>query len=102
VSDAVRRDVEPRPAQGRAAAWGAPPVVLRCGVPEPARPLDAQLFSVDGVDWYAVPGTGGWFFTTVDRAAVVEVAVPDDYAPESDVLVDLAPSITETVPSAQP
>jgi hypothetical protein len=103
VSDAVRRDTEPPEVAGRAAAWGAPPVVLRCGVPEPPRPAVAQLFTVDGVDWYAAPGSGGYFFTTVGRVAVVEVAVPDDYAPESDVLVDLAPSVTANVPlSAQP
>jgi hypothetical protein len=97
VTDAVRRETEP--ADLPAAAWGAPPIILRCGVPEPPRPLDTQLFTVDGVDWYSVEGDGGYLFSTVGRSAVVEVAVPDDYAPESDVLVDLAPALARTVPA---
>jgi hypothetical protein len=55
---------------------------------------------LDGVSWLPVAGQGGTFFTTVDRAASVEVAVPDDYAPEADVLLDLAPVIEATLPPA--
>jgi hypothetical protein len=97
VSDAVRRQVSP-PSPG-VAAWGQPPVLLRCGVPAAtgADPTTAVL-EVDGVGWLPVPGTGGTFFSTVDRVAVVEVAVPDDYAPEADVLADLAPAVSATVP----
>ncbi|MGH8774962.1 MAG: DUF3515 domain-containing protein [Jiangellaceae bacterium] len=93
VSDAVRRDVADEPAG--VAVWGAPPIVLRCGVPLPAeyRP-DAQLLDVDGVGWLPVRGAGGAFFTVADRDPHVEVAVPDDYAPEAEVLADLAAAIT--------
>jgi Protein of unknown function (DUF3515) len=98
VSDAVRRDVEP--ASAPVAAWGDPPVVLRCGVPLPPeyRP-DGQVLDIDGIGWYPVAGQGGTFFTTTDREPHVEVAVPADYAPEADVLVDLAAPITSTIPS---
>lgn len=101
VSDAVRRDTEP--ATPYVAAWGDPAVVLRCGVPLPGeyRP-DAQLFDVDGVGWLPVDGEGGTFFTAVDRQVHVEVAVPDDYAPEADVLADLAPAILDTLPGRNP
>ncbi|TDD65962.1 DUF3515 domain-containing protein [Jiangella aurantiaca] len=97
VDDAVRRDVDP--SSEYVAAWGQPPIVLRCGVPMPAsyRP-DAQLFDVDGVGWLADEGEGGIFFTAVDREILVEVAVPDDYAPEANVLADLATAILDTVP----
>lgn len=93
VSDAVRREV--RPASDGVAAWGQPPIILRCGVAEPTG-LDPTLavLSVAGVDWRSLDGEGGTFFVTTGRAAVVEVAVPDDYAPEADVLVDLAPAIS--------
>lgn len=98
VDDAVRRDVAP--ADPGTAAFGDPPIVLRCGLPEVVgyRP-DAQLFLVDGVEWFAVRGEGGWFFSAVGREAVVEVAVPDDYAPESEVLADLAGALRSAVPA---
>ncbi len=97
VDDAVRRDVEP--ASQTAAAWGHPPVILRCGVAEPTDvdPTQAVL-EVAGVGWRAASGSGGTFFYTDDRAVVVEVAVPDDYAPEADVLSDLADAVAATVP----
>ncbi|SDU77402.1 DUF3515 domain-containing protein [Jiangella alkaliphila] len=97
VDDAVRRDVDP--SSEYVAAWGQPPIVLRCGVAMPAsyRP-DAQLFEVDGVGWLADEGEGGLFFTAVDREILVEVAIPEDYAPEANVLGDLATAILDTVP----
>jgi hypothetical protein len=58
----------------------------------------ATVLEVDGVEWLPVPGEGGTFFTTVGRVAHVEVAVPDDYAPEADVLSDLTGPVTATVP----
>lgn len=96
VSDAVLRDVTP-PSDG-VAAWGQPPIILRCGVAEPTG-LDPTLavLSVAGVDWRSLDGAGGTFFFTTGQATVVEVAVPDDYAPEADVLVDLAPAVTEAL-----
>ncbi|WP_363326356.1 DUF3515 domain-containing protein [Haloactinopolyspora sp.] len=98
LDNAVRRDVDPPVAT--IAAWGNPPIVLRCGVAMPAayRP-DAQLHDIDGVGWFVEPGDGGQFFTAADRAVLVEVAIPDDYAPEADVLMDLAPAILATVPA---
>lgn len=97
VSDAVARDVTPE--SGLAAAWGRPPIVLRCGVelPPEYRP-DARLAEIDGVAWLPVDGVGGTFFATVDRDPVVEIAVPDDYAPEADVLADLAGAVATHVP----
>ncbi|HEX6232242.1 MAG TPA: DUF3515 domain-containing protein [Jiangellaceae bacterium] len=91
VSDAVIRDVEP--AELPAAAWGQPPVVLRCGVglPPEYQP-DAILTEIDGVAWLPAEGIGGSFFSTVDRDPIVEVAVPDDYDPAT-VLGDLGPAI---------
>jgi hypothetical protein len=99
LADAVRREVSPPSAA--TAAWGEPPIVLRCGVSAPvgADPTTTVLV-LDGVSWLPVAGQGGTFFTTVDRAASVEVAVPDDYAPEADVLLDLAPVIEATLPPA--
>jgi hypothetical protein len=97
VGDAVRRDVTPESAQ--AAAWGQPPIVLRCGVGMPAayRP-DAQLLDTDGIGWFAEEGDGGTFFTSTDRQILIEVAVPDDYAPEGFILYDINPAVAANVP----
>ena len=90
--------------QGPTAAWGDPPIVLRCGVPRPAALTPtSQLLTVDGVDWFAEPLTGGYLFTTYGREANVEVAVPAAYAPESGPLADLAAAVAASVPvSATP
>ena len=99
VSDAVRREVEP--ASEQVAAWGDPPIILRCGVRLPAEyRRDAQLLDVEGVGWFPVDGNGGTFFTAVDGQPYVEVAVPDDYAPEAVVLADLAAAVTSAIPSS--
>ncbi len=97
VDDAVRREISP--ADAPVAAWGQPAIVLRCGVglPSSYRP-DARLFDVDGVSWLIDEGEGGTFFTAVDRAILVELAVPDDYSPEAAVLSDLAEPILEHLP----
>nr|WP_246221290.1 DUF3515 domain-containing protein [Phytoactinopolyspora mesophila] len=97
VSDAVRRDVAPEAAL--ATAWGQPPIVLRCGVSMPSayRP-DTQLIDVGGVGWFAEEGDGGVFFTATDREVLVEVAVPDDYAPAGFVLDDISPTVASHIP----
>jgi hypothetical protein len=98
VADAVRRDVQPP--DPTTAAWGDPPVILRCGVPAPVADPTTTVLEVDGVDWLPVPGEGGTFFSTLNRVATVEVAVPDDYAPEADVLSDLTGPVSDTLPPA--
>ncbi len=82
------------------AAWGDPPIVLRCGVPAPAaRTPTSVLASVDDVDWFAEELTAGALFTTDGRAVNVEVAVPDAYEPAT-VLGELGPAITTADPVA--
>ncbi|RCK71555.1 DUF3515 domain-containing protein [Desertihabitans brevis] len=85
------------------AAWGTPPITLRCGVPAPAAlEPTSQCYEVDGVGWFAEQGTDGWLFTTIGRTAFVEVGVPSRYAPEADALVDLAPAVRTHDPLQTP
>lgn len=91
------------PSSPLTAVWGQPPIVLRCGVSIPAEySPTAQLLSVNGVDWLPVEQPAGarqrYVFTTIGRAANVEVLVPPDYAPEVNPLTDLAGAITAQVP----
>ena len=86
------------------AAWGDPPIALSCGVATPsALTPTSQLVVVNGVSWLPEQLTHGYRFTTVGRAANVQVDVPDTYSPEAATLTDLADPIKQTIPrSAQP
>lgn len=85
------------------AAWGDPPVVLRCGVPVPeAFEPTSECKLVDGIDWFDEQTADGFRFTTVGRRANVEVDVPSVHDPAADVLVDLASSIAKHLPAEQP
>ncbi|ARH93380.1 MULTISPECIES: DUF3515 domain-containing protein [Streptomyces] len=88
------------------AIWGDPAVKLRCGVPKPDvlrygnehyNP-NPEAAEVNGVRWLFEKQDDGYRFTTVLRKVYVEVTVPHDYAPEVDVLPDLAGAVTRTVP----
>ena len=69
-------------------------------VPDALTPT-SQLITVDGVDWLPEQLEHGYLFTTVGRTPAVEVAVPDAYQPESDVLVDLSTAVAGLPPSTQ-
>lgn len=100
VDGLQRRPVQPEGAY--AAAWGASPVVLRCGVEEPkAFDKYSSCQITDGVAWF-IPDeqiTGepvDIVMTTVDRSPVVEVSLPADHFPPANAMVDLAPAIKQT------
>ena len=84
-------------------AWGDPAIVLRCGVPTPpGLTATSECVEVNGVGWFREQAEGGTLFTTIGRAVAVEVGVPAGYAPEVDVLVDLAAAIDDHNPVVQP
>lgn len=98
LDGASRRTVTP--AVPATAAWGDPPMVLRCGVPRPAAFSPTSLVtSVDGVDWFAEQLTAGVLVTVTGRSAYVEVAIPEDYEPAA-VLSGLAGAIRAADPAA--
>jgi hypothetical protein len=84
-----------------AAAWGDPPIVLRCGVEEPAS-FDALSTCqiTNGVAWY-VPDeqiTGRAVdvtMSTIGRTPGVEVVIPADYFPPAAAMVGLAGPVKE-------
>ncbi len=100
VLDQKRRPTDP----GRnSAAWGRPPITLRCGVPEPQQMTPtSECLEVNGVGWFDQPGTGGRVFTTLGRDVFVEVAVPSDHAPEAGALTFVADAIDRNVPQHTP
>lgn len=86
-----------------AAAWGAPPIILRCGVERPAFfDEDPPCDLIGGVDWVAEPTSDGFLFTTIGRRFYVSVEVPNAYDPASDALADLAEVVKKHDPSETP
>lgn len=89
------------------AAWGTSPIVLTCGIGEPAVLVsgtkqydpNAQAVYTAGVSWLVVPGSEGYAFVAIYRAVYVEVFVPKSYdlaathAPTMDAPTDLSPAI---------
>ncbi len=97
VESLAARSVSPA---GAGAAWGTPPVVLRCGVPRPtAMTRSASCMQVNDVGWFAEQRSPGYVFTTIGRAVNVELTVPSKYAPESNALVDIADAVKAHVPA---
>lgn len=85
------------------AAYGDPPVAIRCGVPGPAALTPTSLLvTVDGVDWLPEELTGGWLLTTVGRVANVEVTVPTAQGPAPSVAADLSGVIIRAIPASVP
>ncbi len=112
LCDALERDLPSEVArmwsrdvstQGVAAAWGAPPIVLRCGVTAAEGLGRASRCDVmDGVGWYSENLGDGFRFTTIGRATTVELTVPDEYAPEADAALDVASAIKQAIPLHHP
>jgi len=95
------RDTDPE--SELTAAWGDPPLVLRCGVRRPpGLSATSEVVEVEGVDWFLVESAARYTFTTVGRAAFVELSVPTEVerSEATAPLVDLAAVIEEHDPLA--
>ena len=91
------------PARALARAWGSPPAVLRCGVPQPAGlTAVSQCTEVDGVGWFAQSRAKDVLFTTIGRSVNVELKVPNDYRPQANALVDVAAAVKATTTNVRP
>lgn len=85
------------------AAWGDPPITLRCGVPAPpAFTPSSECLEVNEVGWFNEDVPGGVLFTTIGRATFVEVGVPAAYTPPVNPLVDLAAALKAQDPLQRP
>ena len=82
--------------QTQAAAWGNPPIVLRCGVGRPAALTPtAETVDVDGVFFVYMTSKTQTVYTAIDRSVYVEVTIP---AKQDDVLPPLADAIAAALP----
>jgi hypothetical protein len=85
------------PAPAGTAAWGEPPVVLRCGLERPPDlAATSRLLGVSGVQFLEIPSGGMSTWVAVDRPVYVAVALPP--ANGSGPLQQLAAVIAHTLP----
>ncbi|MDQ1621159.1 MAG: hypothetical protein QOE19_3728 [Actinomycetota bacterium] len=97
-----RPSVTVSPRSPYTAAWGGPPLVLRCGVAKPAGlRATSEVIDIDGVEWFLVQTDDAYVFTTVGRVAYVEARVPSSVPREEATapLVDLARPVIQSVPT---
>ncbi|MEE6282254.1 DUF3515 domain-containing protein [Georgenia sunbinii] len=106
IGDAERRSI----GNQATAAWGDPPISLRCGV-EPPPPTTERCITVEAdgtsIDWLALEGDdpmipehaqrddGAWTFITYGRVPAIEVVVPTEQGGDQPtaVLVSLGPAV---------
>lgn len=94
---------DPSPESDLTAGWGDGAIVLRCGVPRPARMDDSQSKAVeaDGVNWLLEQRDGdGPRFTTTYRKAYVEVTLGPEYTHDVTPLSAFAAPVAKTVPDS--
>ncbi|MEU0145010.1 DUF3515 domain-containing protein [Streptomyces sp. NPDC006288] len=94
---------DPSPESDLTAGWGDGAIVLRCGVPRPARMDDSQSKAVDadGVNWLLEQREdAGPRFTTTYRKAYVEVTLGPEYAHDVTPLSAFAVPVSRTVPGS--
>jgi hypothetical protein len=91
------RVVEPR--SPLVHVWGAPPIVMRCGVPTPRGfdPASAQVARVDGVRWFQYIGADTVTWTAIRTGANIELVVPKSYVGQGGLLVELGRAIRQTI-----
>jgi len=88
------------PAPQGAAAWGDPPVVLRCGLARPAELTpSSRLIDVSGVQFLQVPGTGATSWVVVDRPVYVVLTLPEGSG--SAAVQQVAGAVRTTLPRAE-
>jgi hypothetical protein len=93
-----RRPVSAGPEQN--AAYGDPPLLVACGARGPVVPPGAQYLEVNGICWYANPGSDAAVWSLVGRDVSLTVTMPAAYTGEN--LVDLAAPIAQTLPATTP
>jgi hypothetical protein len=93
---------DPGPGSDLTAAWGDSAIVLRCGVPRPAKMGDPASLAVEanGVNWMVEQRDSGPRFTTTYRKTYVEVTMNAKFAQDSTPLAALAGPVGKTVPSS--
>lgn len=81
------------------AAYGAPPIVVRCGVPAVTVPKTATVYRLDDVCYLATRQATGTVWTTVDRTVPVAITVPTRRSSPGQWAAEFSDTIAGAVPS---
>ncbi|MDQ3887631.1 MAG: DUF3515 domain-containing protein [Actinomycetota bacterium] len=88
------------PAPAGTAAWGEPPVVLRCGLDRPAElTVGSRLLAVSGVQFLEIPGPGATSWVVVDRPVYIALTVPEGSG--SAAVQQVAGAVRRTLPRTE-
>ncbi|WP_017570622.1 DUF3515 domain-containing protein [Nocardiopsis halotolerans] len=88
-----------RPDSELTAAWGDPPIGVRCGVERPvALAPDSFLQVVNDVPWLPQPEDAPTMYTAVGHEAYVELSVPAAHGAPAAALSTVSDLINEHVP----
>ena len=80
-----------------AAAFGAPPIVVRCDAPKQALAQTDLVYLVSGTCWATQPAGNATTWTTVDRDIAVSVSVPNHYSSQGQYIEALAGAVRDTL-----
>lgn len=100
VDGAGRRPTTPN--STATAAWGEPPIVMRCGVSAPsAFSPTSTVVEIGGIAWFPEELTAGVLFTAIDwppgsEAIYIEVAVPEQYESPAAIVTDISIALSST------
>lgn len=78
------KQVQANPVSDTTAAWGSPPISLRCGVEEGSDRDDPYTFN--DVRWTVHDTGASRTWTTVGRRVNVSVEVPDTYSSQAELV----------------
>ncbi|MFF2850414.1 DUF3515 domain-containing protein [Streptomyces sp. NPDC058001] len=100
IDGLARKD--PAPTSELTAGWGDPAIILRCGIPKPAKMSDPEAdgITADDVGWLLErQDDGSFLFTTTLRRAYVQVSLPKSRTDGGlSPLIDLAAPIKKAIP----
>jgi hypothetical protein len=80
------------------AAYGDPAITVECGTSIPTVGHIDEVYNLNGVCWYAVPGDGSTAWTTVDRTVPVTVTVPGTAAGSGQFVQPFAEAVGSNLP----
>ncbi|WP_051571275.1 DUF3515 family protein [Cryptosporangium arvum] len=105
VDEHDSRPVEPASASERAAAWGDPAIVLRCGVGPAATTAGStgQVVDFNGLSWLVTEGNDVTFLRALNLSVAVDLRLPAPYnvGRFGSLLRPLSKPIVDSVPPAR-
>ncbi|MEV4508592.1 DUF3515 family protein [Dactylosporangium sp. NPDC049525] len=98
--EATRRPVT-APNDRFAAAFGEPPIIVRCDTAKRSVAKEDMVYLVSGTCWATHPTGSSTTWTTVDRNTAVGVSVPNYYTSQGQYVEALAGAVRDTLTKSE-